>query len=487
MRNYPGKAVDATLTMDQSSAMGVLYEANWINAHESIKVPSRFLTQKNLNGISSLGNYQRTLEQIKAIEDKTKDENITKTIRELSGYKPSTLRRKNRRQYVEWDGMKDGDVKEKIKLTETGIKNNNNNISQTAEYNTYNSSNGIKKEKNLKNDKGLRRSQTVIIQDGTLDVKDLFQRKQKLKQQQQQIQLNCDKSGYVNVKNLNQFCDVNKKLHDYEVIDDFESNSHDYEPVIFKNNIKNNKLIENRMSSYNSSTEPILISSIRDKKINPVSRNKSVRINSSISPQKIENGTSPKTIEVSPIKTHQRSGLKKLIYNTISAGTKYPKEFLKHINSNNNNGAVVVGGVGGGGNDTPQLNDIKLKSYSPTRLTTIVSGTTPPSRKPGSSSSQESDDFFSIPRPRLIVPVHTYARKRRTGNLVADPVETLKNDDEEDKGRFLILYYFVLHYMKNCLYKKKWCTARLGVRTNAIICMLELSRVPIRVKYNDSG
>lgn len=422
MRNYPGKAVDATLTMDQSSAMGVLYEANWINAHESIKLPSRFYNQKNSNGISSLGNYQRTLEQIKAIEDKSKDENITKTIRELSGYKPSTLRRKNRRQYVEWDGMKDGDVKEKIKNTETGIKS----VSQTAEYNTYNNSNGTKKDKNLKNDKGLRRSQTVIIQDGTLDVKDLFQRKQKLKQQQ--LQLNCDKSGYVNVinKNSNKFCDVNKKLHDYEVIDDFESNSHDYEPVVFKNNIKNNQLTENRMSSY---TEPILISSIKDKKINPVSRNKSVRINS-VSPQKIENGASPKSIELSPTKTKKdetpRSGLKKLIYNTISAGTKYPKEFLKHINSSNN-------GVGGG-NDTPQLNDSKLNSHSPTRLTTIVSGTTPPSRKPGSSSSQDSDDFFSIPRPRLIVPVHTYARKRRTGNLVADQVETLKNEEDEDKG-----------------------------------------------------
>lgn len=41
-------------------------------------------------------------------------------------------------------------------------------------------------------------------------------------------------------------------------------------------------------------------------------------------------------------------------------------------------------------------------------------------KKAASEVNSDDQDQFMIPRPRLIVPVHTYARKRRTGNLRAD-------------------------------------------------------------------
>lgn len=48
----------------------------------------------------------------------------------------------------------------------------------------------------------------------------------------------------------------------------------------------------------------------------------------------------------------------------------------------------------------------------------LVQSVTPPLASEKCDSDDQ--DQFVIPRPRLIVPVHTYARKRRTGNLRAD-------------------------------------------------------------------
>lgn len=44
--------------------------------------------------------------------------------------------------------------------------------------------------------------------------------------------------------------------------------------------------------------------------------------------------------------------------------------------------------------------------------------------------NSDDQDQFMIPRPRLIVPVHTYARKRRTGNLRAD----VGGDEDNNTG-----------------------------------------------------
>ena len=53
----------------------------------------------------------------------------------------------------------------------------------------------------------------------------------------------------------------------------------------------------------------------------------------------------------------------------------------------------------------------------------------------GSPTSSDDQDQFMIPRPRLIVPVHTYARKRRTGNLRADGLATGEEDSAGQAAR----------------------------------------------------
>lgn len=148
-RHYPGKAVDVSLSLEPSNAMGALYEANWLNAQQTLmkkpQSPPQLVGQQprklqpechspphlrnkprrekdqqstdresssspasngsanngNGNRLSSLGKYQVTLDQIRRLEEK--DANITKTICELNGFKPTTLRRKPRQLYPEWD------------------------------------------------------------------------------------------------------------------------------------------------------------------------------------------------------------------------------------------------------------------------------------------------------------------------------------------------------------------------------------------------
>lgn len=178
-RHYPGKAVDVSLSLEPSSAMGALYEANWamirkpqeqaspllpplntspptsgnkftssapapiVNVkqqrrsqqpechsppHLRNKQSPQLLTRdqrdggnsdresssspagsQNSNGsttnnnsrLSSLGKYQVTLDQIRRLEEK--DASITQTICELNGFKPTTLRRRPRQMYPEWD------------------------------------------------------------------------------------------------------------------------------------------------------------------------------------------------------------------------------------------------------------------------------------------------------------------------------------------------------------------------------------------------
>lgn len=156
MRHYPGKAIDVSLSLEHSNAMGALYEANWTNAHQELlmmRSPNTTTTSTPLQrnsyerrqqlpqpechspptpkfqettttnttiirhsqcspshvavtakcAPSSLSKYQITLEQIRALEEK--NANITRTICDLNGYKPSTLRRKPRRHYPEWNDL----------------------------------------------------------------------------------------------------------------------------------------------------------------------------------------------------------------------------------------------------------------------------------------------------------------------------------------------------------------------------------------------
>lgn len=155
--NYPGRAVDATLALDQKSPMETLYQNNWLNADKTIKTigrksaavrnhladndvivnpnnhtahnshsdrkyfsqssggsntsssaaPSSSDDENRRTSISSLGRYQLTLEQMQKLDLNQSNELFRKTMRNLNGYKPSTIRQKHRRNYAGWDEFKE--------------------------------------------------------------------------------------------------------------------------------------------------------------------------------------------------------------------------------------------------------------------------------------------------------------------------------------------------------------------------------------------
>ncbi|KPU73263.1 uncharacterized protein Dana_GF14659, isoform C [Drosophila ananassae] len=120
IKHYPGKAVDASLSLEGSSAMGALYEANWLQAAAqspspqppSLRIsPGKLSRQSSsagssflLDGISALSKYQMTLENIRNLEQQSRNNNIMSTIKELNGYrKPSTLQLDQHQDWVTED------------------------------------------------------------------------------------------------------------------------------------------------------------------------------------------------------------------------------------------------------------------------------------------------------------------------------------------------------------------------------------------------
>lgn len=110
IKRYPGKAVDASLSLDQTNAMGLLYEANWLQAHETMKTALGRGTKMRIDNdkISNLSKYQVTLEQLHDLEVDPKDRGVVDTIKELNGYRTTVVRKKqSRKHYPDWDDFRE--------------------------------------------------------------------------------------------------------------------------------------------------------------------------------------------------------------------------------------------------------------------------------------------------------------------------------------------------------------------------------------------
>ncbi|GAB0095297.1 cGMP-dependent protein kinase [Sergentomyia squamirostris] len=371
MRHYPGKAVDVSLSLDRGNAMGAIYEANWLHTQETIRKVNRSCQQPSsdcaADGISSLGKYQMTLEQIKALE--SKDANITRTIRELNGYRPSTLRRKNWR-YPEWE-----DILEKKPPPPPPVRNfsnsdggSSNGHTTSDERDSADSSESLYRSNKKDKLKACVPTQNLPFC-GTLDIKDIFRRRQKKQ----------PSPKYPEPPKTNGTCDT---YHDYEVID-FRGKS-------------------SSEGSWKETTTPKIIEKKEEKPAKKgffgVIRAKSVRINPI--PKTIERTlSSPATKNSKSSKSESESSLSSNSskFNTISLGGRRLRPVLP----------------------------------PPRRSPPII-------EEPPKVQEKNQEDPFSIPRPRLIVPVHTFARKRRTGNLVRskdlDPM-TDQRKESTSEGR----------------------------------------------------
>lgn len=121
-------------------------------------------------------------------------------------------------------------------------------------------------------------------------------------------------------------------------------------------------------------------------------------------------------------KKDKKNGFGKLFYNTIS-GSKFQKIFLKQLKSNRSS------------TENSLLNFDESSASSSSSKSNIFSRSKSDELKldvnlPETKISSDCD-IFAIPRPRLIVPVHTYSRKRRTGNLN----HVKKISDDSNKAR----------------------------------------------------
>lgn len=211
--NYPGRAVDATLALDQKSPMETLYQNNWLNADKTIKTIGRksaaarnhlgendVITNPNSTyrpdercldrkyfsqssgsntsssapqsssddenrrtSISSLGRYQLTLEQMQKLDLNQSNELFRKTMRNLNGYKPSTIRQKHRRNYAGWDEFKEkATIDEEIKQNQNADRSPPPSNGDLKYYqSTFDSSNNNSKKVILI--PKIKRSQTMRI------------------------------------------------------------------------------------------------------------------------------------------------------------------------------------------------------------------------------------------------------------------------------------------------------------------------------------
>lgn len=123
------------------------------------------------------------------------------------------------------------------------------------------------------------------------------------------------------------------------------------------------------------------------------------------------------------------------MFATISAGSKFPRVFLGRSGRNQraklNLEALSENAESQQSNSS--LSTLSTSPVYPSSPSTTVDRIVQLNRKHGSASSSDSDSFV-IPRPRLIVPVHTYARQRRTGNLTDQSNNNSKGCDR-NKGK----------------------------------------------------
>lgn len=481
IRRYPGKAVDASLSLEQTNAMETIYKNNWLNAHEKIQShiangigycsdaqphPPNVPANAYDNGVSSLVKYQMTLEQIRNLELRNQDPCITQTVKDLSGYRPSTLRRKNRRHYPGWDDLIEKSDQsprdlESLNGNPNDYYNNSLNLlikSETATDKTMygdvddfpmssttvnNNHNTQLRGSHIK----LNRSQTMKEPNSSVDFKDVYPKRVKSKVASEKSY--CDtasnaasnNSANSNIRNecnypikpfnQNEICDSREnipknRMNGYMIIDGVQQvnrtkSLHSYNSSDAEKTMYDGEIVMHKKKSYDQRQ-----------------RNANDTFKSSLPSSPFSASSSGSSTSSSPTQK----------LNTISSSaTKHSFVSIeKNLNvmPNNNlqqkpNIPALIPDVKLPRQATTVVADVNAAAaVAPSAIAAILSSTR---RKPASSSSADSDELFSIPRPRLIVPVHTYARKRRTGNLINDRITSMRssngsdNDNEQGKQK----------------------------------------------------
>lgn len=429
MRNFPGRVIDANLALDQKSPMEKIYQNNWLNADKTIKTIGRGNklnptkgnrssgsssssgdvfsgaisgSSRDRNSISSLGKYQVTQEQMRQLDLAQTNTSLSSALSAANGYSPSTLRHRqrfdewddseqlsNNSQYNGWHNCRNNQVDDHNSLDDLHRDHNNNTrlpkIKRSQTMHHVNSKSNIDATNLLESNNETETDDPTAFKTATIS-KNFNRSLRRNILNALREKKNCD----THTADENGQCRNHSRKPNSSLADEF--------------NEARNVNIENHLSRSNG-------------KVKPVTRAKSVRINP-----------------------------------TPFIGTQYDAREARRSTESCNGGRVRPTSMNILSIDTkemrplPRLLSIMKKRPSPSPEAKQES----PIRRSCSASSLSSigsnlDEValnkktadFSIPRPRLIVPVHTYARKRRTGNLNQNAVHVHCNDDDRSVSKQL--------------------------------------------------
>ena len=410
---FPGYPVNLGVNLDKHNSMGLLYEANWTDTSERIKQPLSILSKSNVN-VSNLGKYQNHLEQIKSFEASQKSSTVT--LRELQGYKPSELKSsKSFHHHGEWDNEPRRAASASTKIVQNPLYNHAQNNWHQAEIDSINNKQKIEPK--------LRRSQTVVVvkqpqlQSQTLsenyqdiDLKEFYRRRYQLQKQQQQEESPSNFNPHhhhhhhnhgvsIDHNGIQKICDsvskTNNSLH--------RNNSSAQASFYSTNDTVNNRMNCYKFTPNKGNFDAIENEALNGGKrvlLNPLARNHSIKINHFDTPQKLNPAEVDGKLCDFEKKVKKKNSFSRMFYNTISFGRK-----------NRQRSKLNLGEISESSTENSNSSVSTLSTSSITEF----------------NANNVKDSEFQIPRPRLIVPVHTYARKRRTGNLTSESINNNKD------------------------------------------------------------
>lgn len=440
--HYPGRAIDATLSLEQKSPMENIYKNNWLNADKTIKTIGRTSNiarhiennakRYNQNGkslenvfssessgaqqssssdeehrrnshSSSLSRYQVTLEQMQKLDLEQSNELFQKTMRSLNGYKPSTIRQKDRRSYNDWNHEAECDTVIRPKLP----------IKDARHRNSEHINMDWPKQKQLTHAQStsmpkINRSQTVrfpssrdIKNINSMNIRNIFH------------QNGTEKCVDLPTATINKGFNRTKRGSRSNLVPSIDFHSIDGQTIPqFKpipttranNEIKTPSQHKTLCKSVRINPTPIQ-NRTNENGFAPHSDNERIEQNGKDRDQR----KLPRLISIMKKKT---SAMRK---KSAEHTTKAAPILNQWIESQKQQKLATTDKCASDGNGyigDRQRNGIS--SDSKNSSTSSLSSASSNCNKSGSSNVSD----FSIPRPRLIVPVHTYARRRRTGNLV---------------------------------------------------------------------
>lgn len=439
--HYPGRAIDATLSLEQKSPMENIYANNWLNADKTIKTIGRnssvqrhmdinrytqngksmenvYSAESNDSGVpqtsssdeehrrnshsSSLGRYQVTLEQMQKLNLEQPNELFKKTMRNLNGYKPSTIRQKDRRSYDDWDHENESDtvIRPRTTTKDQRQRHSEHFVVDSPAQRQLAHAQSVSMPK-------INRSQTLRFPSArdqknlsSMNIRNMFQQ-------------NGDKSSdEMPTATINKTFNRTRRGHLTHQFDGYDMPAANGRPPV-----NGRTMPPSRHLSVARATDGI--EPLSDHKT--LCNMKSVRINPT--PRTYDNGFAAVAAETERIEQHKSVEQKQRKLPRLISIMKKRSNGARKKSPPPPKAAPILDQwiesqkqhkVRSGAGHPVQRN--ATSSDSKNSSTSSLSSASSHGNNNTGPTSNVSD--FSIPRPRLIVPVHTYARRRRTGNLV---------------------------------------------------------------------